>query len=260
MNEARIETTMSSIAVSSIVFACVFGGAMLGILVRAKLPQPHLSAESKDVVKLSMGLVATLSALVLGLLIASAKGSYDAQSSELTQMSAKVVLLDRVLAHYGPETKETRDLLRGFVARILDQTWSRRHTRTSELEAPSGGAEILLDKIQALAPKDDRQRALQAQATSILLDLGQTRWLQYAQGSSSISMPLLVVLVFWLTIIFISFGLFAPANGTVFAGLFVSALSVSAAILLILELYSPYSGLIQLSSAPLQNALAQLGK
>jgi hypothetical protein len=207
-----------------------------------------------------MGLIATLSALVLGLLIASAKGSYDAQSSELTQMSAKVVLLDRVLAHYGPETKETRDLLRGSVARILDQTWSRSHTSTSQLEAPSAEAEILLDKIQALAPKDDRQRSLQAQATSVVLDLGQTRWLQYAQGSTSISMTLLVVLIFWLTIIFIGFGLFAPANGTVFAGLFVAASSVSAAILLILELYTPYSGLIQLSSAPLRNALTQLGQ
>jgi hypothetical protein len=260
MQEARVETTMSSIAISSIVFACVFGGAILGMFVRAMLPQPHLSAESKDVVKLSMGLVATLSALVLGLLIASAKGSYDAQSSELTQMSAKVVLLDRVLAHYGPETSETRDLLRGSVARVLDQTWSRSHTRTSELDAPSGGAEILLDRIQTLAPKDDRQRSLQAQAMSIVLDLGQTRWLQYAQGFTSISVPLLVVLIFWLTIIFISFGLFAPANGTVLAGLLVSAVSVSAAILLILELYTPYSGLIQLSSAPLRNALAQLGK
>ena len=251
---------MSSIAISSIVFACVFGGAILGMSIRAILPQHHLSSDSKDVVKLGMGIVATLSALVLGLLIASAKGSYDAQSSELTQMSAKVVLVDRVLAHYGPETKETRDLLRGSVARILDQTWSRSHTSTSQLEAPSGGAEILLDKIQALTPKDDRQRALQAQATSIILDLGQMRWLQYAQMSTSISMPLLVVLVFWLTTIFISFGLFAPANGTVFIGLLVSALSVSAAIWLLLELYTPYSGLIQVSSAPLRDALTQLGR
>jgi hypothetical protein len=251
---------MSSIAISSIVFACVFGGAILGMSIRAVLPQPHLSVESKDVVKLCMGLVATLSALVLSLLIASAKGSYDAQSTELTQMSAKVILLDRVLAHYGPETKETRDLLRGSVARVLDQTWSRRHNSTSQLDAPSGGAEILLDNIQAFAPKDDRQRSLQAQAMSIILDLGQTRWLQYAQGSASISMPLLVVLVFWLTIIFISFGLFAPGNVTVFSGLLISALSVSAAILLILELYTPYSGLIQISSAPLRNALTQLGR
>ena len=117
---------MSSIAISSIVFACVFGGAILGMSIRAILPQHHLSSDSKDVVKLGMGIVATLSALVLGLLIASAKGSYDAQSTELTQMSAKVILLDRMLAHYGPETKGTRDLLRSSVARILDQLWSKR--------------------------------------------------------------------------------------------------------------------------------------
>jgi hypothetical protein len=97
---------MSSMAISSIVFACVFGGAMLGMFIRAILPQHHLRSDSKDVVKLGMGIVATLSALVLGLLIASAKGSYDAQSAELTQMSAKIILLDRLLAHYGPETKK----------------------------------------------------------------------------------------------------------------------------------------------------------
>jgi membrane-bound ClpP family serine protease len=95
---------------------------------------------------------------------------------------------------------------------------------------------------------------------SLLLGLGQTRWLQYAQESTSVSMPLLVVLVFWLTTIFISFGLYAPANGTVFTSLLVSALSVSAAIFLILELYTPYSGVIQVSSAPLRDALTQLGK
>jgi len=251
---------MSSISISSIVFACVFGGAILGMSIRAVLPQQHLNADSKDVVKLGMGIVATLSALVLSLLIASAKGSYDAQSTELTQMSAKVILLDRVLAHYGPETKETRDPLRGSVARVLDQTWSRGHSSTSQLDAPSGGAEILVDKIQAFAPKDDRQRSLQTQAMSIVLDLGQMRWLQYAQGSASISMPLLVVLVFRLTTIFVGFGLFAPANATVLTSLLVSALSASAAILLILELYSPYSGLIQIPSAPLRDALTQQGR
>ncbi len=251
---------MSSIAISVIVFACVFGGALLGVSLRASLPQHHVNSDSKDVVRLGMGIVATLSALVLGLLVASAKSSYDSQSAGLTQISAKIILLDRVLAHYGPETKETRDILRASTAHFLDLMWSKKPAGSSPFAASSGGAEILLDKIQELTPKDDKQRALQSQAQTIVLDLGQMRWLQYAQGSASISMPMLVILVFWLTAIFISFGLFAPANSTVSAALFVAALSVSAAVLLILELYSPYSGLIQISSAPLRDALSQLGR
>jgi len=251
---------MSSIAISTVVFACVFGGALFGMFLRAVLPQQHLNSDSKDVVKLGMGIVATLAALVLGLLIASAKGSYDTQNVALTQISAKVILLDRILAHYGPETKEARDLLRGSAARILDQISSKAPASSSPFGESSSGSEILLDKIQELAPKDDRQRSLQAQALGIVLDLGQMRWLLYAQETASISMPLLLILVFWLTTIFISFGLFAPANATVFTSLLVSALSVSAATLLILELYTPYSGLIHISSAPLRGALSQLGR
>jgi len=137
-----------------------------------RLPQHHLSDDSKDVVKLGMGLVATMSALVLGLLVASAKSSYDAQSSALTEMSSKVVLLDRVLAHYGPETKEARNLLRGTIADSLDRRWPKDRAGSSQVEAPSGSGEILIDKVQDLSPQDDRQRALQAQAVSIVRGLG----------------------------------------------------------------------------------------
>jgi len=247
---------MSSTIISLIVFACVFGGALLGIFLHAVLPQHHLSSESKDIVKLGMGLVGTMAALVLGLLVASAKGSYDTQSAELTQMSANIALLDRALALYGPETKEARALLRGAVARILDQMWS-----SASLSVPTAaGGEILYEKIQGLSPKNDTQRSLQGQALSMAVDLGKTRWLMYEQATTSVSMPLVVVLVCWLTAIFISFGLFAPFNGTVVASLFVSALSVSGAIFLILEMYTPYAGVIQLSSAPLRAALAHLGQ
>jgi hypothetical protein len=251
---------MGSIATSSVVFACVFGGAVFGMLLRPVLSEHHLSTESKDAVKLGMGLVATMAALVLGLLVASAKGAYDAQSTELTQMSANIIVLDRVLAHYGPETNEARDLLRSSAARVLDQMWSRDRTSRSQLEPGSAGAEPLFDKIQGLTPKDDAQRSLQAQALSITLSLAQTRWLMYEQGVTSISMPLLIVMVFWLTALFGSFGLFAPRNTIVVASLFISALSVSGAILLILEMYTPYSGLIRISSAPLRAALGHLGK
>ena len=111
---------MSSISITLIAFACVFGGALLGLLLQTVLPRHHLHVDSKDVVKLGMGLVGTMAALVLGLLVASAKGSYDAQSTELTDLAANVVLLDRVLAHYGPETKEARELLRSTVAQIMN--------------------------------------------------------------------------------------------------------------------------------------------
>lgn len=250
---------MTSITISLIIFACVFGGALLGIFLHAILPKHHLSSETKDIVKLGMGLVGTMAALVLGLLVASAKGSYDTQSAELTQMSANIALLDRVLAHYGPETKETRDLLRGTVTGALDQMWSKDHTSPSPSPSAAGG-ELLYNKIQGLSPKNDTQRSLQGQALSIAMDLGKTRWLMYEQATTSVSMPLLVVLVLWLTVIFISFGLFAPFNATVVSSLFVSALSVSGAIFLILEMYTPYSGVIAISGSPLRAALAQLGQ
>src|SRR5262245_22958760 len=147
---------MSSIIISLIVFACVFGGALLGILLHAVLPEQHLSAESKDIVKLGMGLVGTMAALVLGLLIASAKGYYDAQSAELTQMSTNVVLLDRLLAQYGPETKEARTLLRGAVDRMLDQIWSKGGARASGLHRPSPPLNLFTPRSRAFHRKTTR--------------------------------------------------------------------------------------------------------
>jgi hypothetical protein len=232
----------------------------MGIALRTLVPKHHLAPESRGVVNAGMGLVATLAALVLGLLIASAKGSYDSQSAELTELSAKGVFLDRVLAHYGPETREARELLRSSVVRILNQMWSKESTGLFQTAPSASGAEVLADKIQELSPKNDAQRAMQAQAMSIVMALGQTRWLIYAQRLSSVSIPLLVVLTFWVTALFASFGLFAPFNATTVASLFISAVSVSCAIFLILGMYTPYEGLIRVSDLPLRAALAQLGK
>ena len=232
---------------------------MCGILLSRALPEHHLSANSKDVVRIGMGLVSTMAALVLGLLVSSAKSFYDAQSSELTQMSATVVLLDRLLAHYGPETKEVRGLLHGALAESIDRIWPQERT-TSKLGEPSTGPDTLIDRIQALSPKDDTQRLLRAQALSTAADLMRTRWLMYEQGTSSVSVPMLVILVFWLVAIFISFGLFAPRNATVITSIFVAAGAVSGAIFLILEMYAPFGGVIEISSAPLRAALTNIGQ
>jgi hypothetical protein len=247
---------MSSIAISLTAFACVFGGAMAGMLLRGSLPRDHTSSDSKDTVKLGMGLVSTMSALVLGLLVSSAKSFYDTQSAELNQLSADVVAVDRLLAHYGPETKDARDMLYRSVVNQLERMWPQKGTR---LEAPAA-SEALIDQIQGLSPKDDKQRSLQAQVLNLSISVGRVRWLMYEQGNGAVSKPLLVIMVFWLTVVFVSYGLFAPHNLTTVASLFAAGWSVSGAIFLILEMYTPFGGLIQISSSPLRSALAHLGQ
>src|SRR5260370_35976655 len=191
---------MSSIASSSIVFAVVFGGALLGMFLRKLLPQNHLSDDSKGIVMITMGLVATMTAIVLGLLISSAKSSFDAVSHEMTGTSSDIILLDRTLAFYGTETKEARDLLRSAVANALDPMDLKKR------EAPAHLAPIF-EKIQVLLPKDGMQHSLKAEAFSIRREIRHTRWLMYEQQATLISMPMLVILVLWLTVLFISFGL-----------------------------------------------------
>jgi hypothetical protein len=250
---------VSPVSIGWIVFACVFGGALIGMALRRILPENHLSADSKDVIKMAMGLTATMAALVLALLIASAKSSYDAQRSEVTQISANVILLDRVLAHYGPQTKAARDLLYRYVARAHDQLWPESRSGPAELEPTAALGERFYDDVQELSPQNEVKRSLQTQAQKMTIELGQTRWLLYEQGGRSIPMPFLALLVFWVTIIFLSFGLFAPPNATVIAILLLCTLSVSGAIFLILELDRPFGGLIEISDVPLRNAIAHLG-
>ena len=249
---------MSCIAISSIVLAIIFGGALLGMFLRTLLPQNHLSDNSKGVVMVAMGLVATMTALVLGLLISSAKNSYDTLSNEIIETSSKVIMLDRVLTNYGQDTKEARNLLRNIVANVLARI-EREKSDPSRLVVPTRDMDSLYDKIHGLLPKDDRQGSLRADALGILKEIRQTRWLMYEQQSASIPLPVLILLVSWLTVLFISFGLYAPTNGTVIASLLASAVSVSGAIFLILELYTPHYALIKLSGTTLRAAYTQLG-
>jgi hypothetical protein len=247
------------VAIGGIVLACLVGGTLLGIALRDILPAHHLNTESRDLVRLGMGLIATMSALVLGLLIASAKGSYEAQAHELTHLATNVIVLDRVMAHYGPETKGVRGLLRRAVVDAVARMWPEHGSRSAQLE-PTPRSETIYDQIQKLSPHNDAQRALQARALAICIDLARTRWLLVEQSDSSVPVPFLITLVFWLTILFASFGLFAPRNVTVIATLLVCALSASSAVFLILQLDRPFGGLIQISNAPLRNALQHLGQ
>lgn len=232
---------------------------MSGMMLRAVIPPFHLVNDSKDAVRVAMGLVATMTAIVLGMLISSAKSYYDTQSTEVTQMAAKIVVLDRALAHYGPEGDDARGVLRSVFSRLIDQMWSKDLAGLSQV-SQSTEANALFDKIQTLSPKDEKQRALQNGALNLSMTVTEMRWLMYNQRLNSVSMPLLIVLVFWLSLIFVGFGLFAPPNATVITTLFVSSLSVSGAVFLILNMYTPYGGLIRVSKAPMRAALANLGQ
>ena len=251
---------MSDNAIGLIVLACIFGASLLGMLMRPALSQHHLTADTKDSVKLGMGLVGTMAALILGLLVAAAKSAYDTEKSEVTQMAAKLVFLDRVLANYGPESADTRVVLRRMVEGSLSRMWPDERSHHAQLDPIGSGGEEVHKAIQKLAPRNDVQGSLKSQAVGVVSDLGQLRWLLFEQSGSSISMPLLIVVISWLAIIFFSWGLFAPANSIAIAALLLAALSVSGAIFLILELDQPFDGLIQISSAPMRNALAHLGK
>ena len=231
---------MNPVLTGLLVFGCVFGAALLAMRLRAALPQHHLSADTKDTVKLAMGLVATMTALVLGLLVASAKGSYDTARSEITQMAAKFVVIDRILANYGPAAAEPRKQLRDAAERTVVLLWPDSRSQSAELDPSASSGETLYDAIQKLSPQNDEQRWLKSQCLALAVELGQMRWLLFEQSDTSISTPFLVVVVCWLAIIFFSFGLFAPSNSTVIATLLVAALSVSGAIFLILELDPPF--------------------
>jgi hypothetical protein len=254
---------MSALLVALIVLACVFGGALAGMALRHVLPARHFSEESKDVVRLATGLVATMAALVLGLLVASAKGSYDTQRDGLDEIAANVTLLDTVLAEYGPQAAEARQDLRRLVAGAMARLWPADAAQVPTLggrETMEGG-KLLHGQMLALVPATDAQRALQAQALQVGSNLARVRLLLIAQHESTvISGVFLVILTFWLVVLFASFGLFAPRNGTVLAALLISALSVAGAIFLILELDQPFEGLIQISDAPLRAAYDQLGQ
>jgi hypothetical protein len=155
---------VNPIAIGGGVFTCVFGGVLIGMTLRRILPEHHLSADSKDVIRLGMGLTATMSALVLALLIASAKSSYDAQRNELTQISANIILLDRVLDHYGLETKGARDLLRSYVGHMIDQLWPKSSASAAQSEPTSALGESFYDKVEELSPQNEAQRSLKVQA------------------------------------------------------------------------------------------------
>jgi Protein of unknown function (DUF4239) len=253
---------MAPIIIAFLTFGLAVVGILLGSFMQRMLPEGHLSSDSKEVVKLSMGVVATLAALVLGLLVASAKSTYDARESEINQITANVILLDSLLGKYGEEAQAARASLRQAIPPVVDKIWREGQSvslQSTPFKAAAEG-EALYQRVQELQPNSDIQRGLQARIIQVTNDLMQSRFLLFSHLGSSIPTPFLAVLLLWLIILFAGFSLMAPANATTLASLVICALSVSGAIFLILELNEPFSGLMVIRSEPLRNALTPLNQ
>ena len=256
-----MDESITSVWAVSLVLACVLGGAALGMVLRESLPKDRLSDESKDLIKLGTALVSTLTALVLGLLITSAKSSADVTADEVKQIAAKIIQLDRNLRHYGPEADEVRDLLRRMVTAQTDLLWTG-DVRSVAAAVGRGGAGIegIQEKLRALAPRNDAQRWLQTRALQITAEEEQVRWLAVERSGRPIPIAFLVMLVLWLAVIFTCFGLLAPRHGIIYAVIVACALSVSGAIFLILELNQPFAGLLKVSDAPMRHAITEMNE
>ncbi|MBY5551450.1 DUF4239 domain-containing protein [Rhizobium leguminosarum] len=253
---------MGSLLVGGLVFVFLSMATSIGLVVRGRLPDHHLNAESKDVIRLATAVVGTLSALTLGLLIASAKSSYDNAEVEMRTAAARVLLLDRVMAQYGPETDKARQLMRELIERRLSRGWTAETTDETSGNAPGEYQDIeaVQADLRSLAPRDAVQHALQARALEVSGMMAEAHWLLVESGKEGLPWAFVTVLVCWLSLLFATFGLQAPANLTVLSILLVCALSVAGAIFLVSDMANPYVGLIRVSDAPLQFAIERLGK
>lgn len=255
---------MSSTIVASATLGSICLGILIGVLLRIYLPTSHLHDDSKDIVKTAAGLMATLVALIIGLLVGSAKQEFDATGTGLTTVGAKIIALDRVLARYdrdGPDTmKSERVKLHKAVDRAVQEVWGEPQPNV----IPGVDLEMVIeqihDRMRDENPKGEAQKVLQGQAISLCTDISHALWQLIEQAQNEPPMAFLIVLIFWLAVLFMSFGLLAPRNGTAICAMLICAVSISCAIFLILEMNRPFEGAIQVSSAPLTKAVSLIDR
>jgi hypothetical protein len=252
---------MQSLLSALITLGCLCAGTILGSLIRSRLPEHHLQDDSRDVVKMASGMIATLVALVIGLLVSSSKATYDRASGEVTQIGARIILLNRLLERYGPQTNAIRDRMREGIATNVELLWptSGMNPSLAGIERTTGMDDVH-DMIVELTPKDEAHRVLRSHAIATCIELAHSRWLIIEQAQTPLPMVVLAMLIFWLTVLFASLGLLAPRNATTRCCLFVCAVSMAGAIYLILEMNRPLEGAVQISPAPLKKALSVIGK
>ena len=242
-----------------IVFLMLLAGAYAGWTVRQRLPEHQLTDDTKSLVSVSMAVVATVSALVLGLLISNANTSFRALGGDMDTLSAQILRLDNILRRYGPDTYPARETLRQYAEQKTTDLFPDKEADIS-LDSPSTYELLqqLEDSILELKPSNPRDQWWLGQAMTLAAKIGDTRWLLAQQVGQGTPKAFVALLVFWLTLLFASFGLFAPPNVTSAVTLTLCALAVAGAVGMILELEQGFGGLIHISPQPMRQAVEVL--
>ncbi|MBL6459061.1 hypothetical protein JMJ55_27410 [Belnapia sp. T6] len=252
---------MLSSLIASAVSLCVLTGGIAGLLLSRVLPEHHLSKETTDTVRLGAGMLSVLAALVLGLLVATARDSLDAADRLVRGLSADLIETDQALGAYGAETAPIRDLLRRYAAAMLRDGWAQSARDLLDEGQPAGAAlQQVRRAVLALEPPDAARAWLRDQALAGSGALLKARWELLERQDLPIRPAFLVVLTLWIACIFVSFGLGAPCNATVVVTFAVCAAAIGASVFLVLEMEAPFDGLIQAARHPVEVALARIGQ
>jgi hypothetical protein len=250
---------LSAVNVALIAFGLILVSIAIGLMMRAWLPETHISGDSKEVIRLATALIGTMAAVVLALLFASTRTSFETTNNSVGRMTTSVIELDHMLQEYGPEGRALRMALRRDVVAIVASIWQDDAAAQGQARADTPTAQVtILTLLRQMTPATPLQSALQVHALAVSNDLVQIRLTLLAQPTDSLSRPFVIVLVLWLSFIFLSFSMSAKANTTLVIVLVICAFSASSAIYLILELGQPFDGLMQIPNGPLSNALAPL--
>ncbi len=259
---------------AAIVLVLLLISAALGMFIKGRLSERHHSHETVELVGLAITMLVTFAALVMSLLIYSVKGAFDQANTDMATFAGRIVQLDQCLRNYGAaETADARELLHIYTGTVIATTWpdqpkppgydtSIRAAPISPgaMESPALGNIIntIGLAIRQLHPADGLQRGFSSSCLDDFRNFENARWTVNEEAHSTISVPFFVVLVFWLVVIFVTFGLNAPRTTFVFIIMTLCALSISSAVFVMLDMDSPFSGAIVISSQPMRNAYADI--
>jgi len=249
---------MSPSTISLIAFLCIFGSAIAGMNIKNRLPEHHLTGDSLEIIKAARSVVVGLAALTLGLLIATAKTSFDGKETEMKESTARMIVLDRLLLKDGNASEKARASLRRVVVKGIELIELTSKEGLDPKKSGGEGIDAMMGQLMELPEQNASQTWVKNTALTLGNEIAVSRWKIYQSACRTISPLFLSVLVFWLMTIFFSLGLVSPLNLSVLSALFTAAISMTGAILLTLELDQPYGGLIQLTTEPLKMALQQL--